>query len=132
MSVYRWNLEALHIMTTTKAELYDVLLKLRTTYENKLEQMETTRALDTPGTGYTNHQADDATMVYDQTADESAFRAVKTRLGQIKEAIAKHEAGSYGICENCGQEIDIARLEAIPYTPLCLNCAESRDYYAGM
>ncbi|MBN1562348.1 MAG: TraR/DksA C4-type zinc finger protein [Anaerolineae bacterium] len=119
-------------MTTTKAELYDVLLKLRDTYENKLEQMEAARILDTPGTGYTNHQADDATMVFDQTADESALRAVKTRLRQIKEAVAKHDAGTYGTCENCGREIDIARLEAIPYTPLCLNCAETRDYNAGM
>jgi RNA polymerase-binding transcription factor DksA len=119
-------------MTTTKAELYDVLLKLRETYESKLVKMESARVLDTPGTGYTNHQADDATMVFDQTADESALRAVKTRLRQIKEAIARYEAGDYGKCENCGQEIDIARLEAIPYTPLCLRCAESRDYHAGM
>jgi RNA polymerase-binding transcription factor DksA len=119
-------------MTTTKAELYDVLLNLRETYESKLVQMEAARALDTPGTGYTNHQADDATMVFDQTADESALKAVKTRLRQIKESIAKHEAGDYGTCENCGQEIDIARLEAIPYTHLCLRCAESRDYRAGM
>ncbi len=119
-------------MTTTKAELYDVLLTLRETYEDKLTQMETARALDTPGTGYTNHQADDATMVFDQTAAESALKAVKARLRQIKEAISKHEVGEYGICENCGREIDIARLEAIPYTSLCLRCAESREYRAGM
>ena len=119
-------------MTTTKAELYEVLLNLRDTYENKLEQMEAARVLDTPGTGYTNHQADDATMVFDQTADESALRAVKARLRQIKEAITRHEAGNYGKCENCGRESDIARLEAIPYTPLCLICAETRDYHAGM
>jgi RNA polymerase-binding transcription factor DksA len=119
-------------MTTTKAELHQVLIDLRTTYENKLTQMEAARVLDTPGTGYTNHQADDATMVFDQTADASALRAVETRLRQIKDALHKHDAGQYGICENCGREIDIARLEAIPYTALCLNCAETRDYHAGV
>lgn len=119
-------------MTTTKAELHNILLELRETYESKLEQMAIANALDTPGTGYTNHQADDATMVYDQTADASALRAVKIRLQQVKDALRKHEAGEYGKCENCGREIDIARLEAIPYTSLCLDCAETRDYRAGV
>jgi len=119
-------------MTTTKAELYDVLVALRGTYQEKLEHLESANALDITGTGYTNHQADDATMVYDQTVDVSTFRAVKDRLRQIEEAIAKYEAGTYGICEICGHEIDIARLEAIPYTPLCLHCAETIEYQAGM
>ncbi|MBN2305354.1 MAG: TraR/DksA C4-type zinc finger protein [Anaerolineae bacterium] len=121
-------------MTTTKQELYSVLLQLRETYQAKLEQMEETNAnaIDTNGTGYTNHQADDATLVYDQTVDASTFKSVKTRLRQIEDAVTRHEAGSYGECENCGREIDIARLEAIPYTSLCLRCAETRDYRAGM
>jgi len=119
-------------MTTTKAELHNVLLGLRETYQIKLEQMETANVLDISGTGYTNHQADDATMVYDQTVDASALKAVRTRLRQIEEALAKVEAGTYGICEDCGREIDIARLEAIPYTPLCMRCAERREYRAGM
>jgi RNA polymerase-binding transcription factor DksA len=119
-------------MTTTKAELHTVLLGLRDTYQVKLEQMETANVLDYSGTGYTNHQADDATMVYDQTVDASTLKAVKARLREIEEALARVEAGTYGTCENCGREIDIARLEAIPYTPLCMRCAELREYRAGM
>jgi RNA polymerase-binding transcription factor DksA len=119
-------------MTTTKAELYSVLLDLQTSYQNKVTQLESTRALDITGAGYTNHQADDATMVYDQTVDVSTFKAVNARLRQIDEAIARHHAGQYGICENCGREIDIARLEAIPYTPFCLHCAETVEYRSGM
>ncbi len=119
-------------MTTTKAELHHVLLDLRETYQIKLEQMQTADVLDISGTGYTNHQADDATMVYDQTIDASTLKAVKTRLRQVEEALAKFETGMYGICEECGREIDIARLEAIPYTELCMRCAETRDYRAGM
>jgi RNA polymerase-binding transcription factor DksA len=119
-------------MTTTKAELYDVLIRLREDLGSKVKQMEEAKVLDITGTGYTNHQADDATAVFDQTADASALKAVQTRLRQVEEAISKHKGGTYGICENCGREIDIARLEAMPYTPLCLRCAESRDYRAGM
>lgn len=119
-------------MTTTKAELFDVLIGLREDLRSNLKQMEEAKVLDITGTGYTNHQADDATAVFDQTADASAFRAVETRLRQVEEAITKHQGGTYGICENCGREIDIARLEAMPYTSLCLRCAESRDYRAGV
>jgi RNA polymerase-binding transcription factor DksA len=119
-------------MTTTKKELYDVLLKLRTSLQDKLEQLESGESLDTTGTGYTNHQADDATMVYDQTVSVSTLKATRNRLRQVKEALIRYEAGTYGICENCEREIDIARLEAIPYTSLCMHCAEIRDYQAGM
>ena len=119
-------------MTTTKIELYGVLLELRASFQQKVEQLESAEVLDISGTGYTNHQADDATMVYDQTVSASALRGTRDRLRQIEEALVRCEVGTYGICENCGGEIDIARLEAIPYTPLCLDCAEARDYHAGM
>lgn len=119
-------------MTTTKAELYHVLLDMRDSERAILEQLENAKQIDAPGTGYSNHQADDATMVYDQTVNASAFNSVKNRLREIEESIARHEAGTYGICENCEDEIDIARLEALPYTSLCMRCAELRDFRAGM
>ena len=119
-------------MVTSKEALYDVLVDLRETYQKKLEQFETALTLEASGTGYTNHQADDATMVYDQTVNHSNIVGVKDRLRQIEEAISRHAAGNYGTCDNCGNEIEIARLEAISYTSLCLRCAEQRDYHAGM
>ncbi len=119
-------------MVTTKDELYSLLQELRSTYQDKVAQMQDAATLDITGTGYSNHQADDATMVYDQTVSASTFRSVQTRLRQIEDAIGRYEAGTYGICDSCGREIDIARLEAIPYTELCLRCAETRDYNAGI
>jgi RNA polymerase-binding transcription factor DksA len=118
-------------MTTTKEELYEVLIDLRTAFAANLEQMATATVLDYPGTGYTNHQAEDATAMYDQTVDASTLLALRERLRQVEEALVKYDAGTYGICENCGREIDIARLEAIPYTALCLRCAEARDFTFG-
>lgn len=120
------------LMTTTKTELYDVLITLRHELAQAIEQLEDTDEIDTPGTGYTNHQADDATIVFDQTVNASTLSATKARLRQVEEALARCDAGTYGECVECGDEIDIARLEAIPYTALCLRCAETRDYRAGM
>lgn len=44
-------------------------------------------------------------------------------LNQIKHALARIDAGQYFTCSSCGCAIGAARLEAIPYTDLCIKCA---------
>jgi len=43
-------------------------------------------------------------------------------LKKIDGAIERIESGTFGICEKCGSEIDIRRLEARPVTTLCIDC----------
>lgn len=43
-------------------------------------------------------------------------------LKKIEEAIDRIETGTFGICDDCGLEIDIKRLEARPVTTMCINC----------
>ncbi|MEZ5362756.1 MAG: TraR/DksA family transcriptional regulator [Bryobacterales bacterium] len=45
----------------------------------------------------------------------------------IKKALARLDAGDYGICEDCEEEINPKRLEAIPWTTMCVNCREAHD-----
>lgn len=47
---------------------------------------------------------------------------LERKLKAINYALSQLEAGTYGICERCGQPIDPARLEAIPETTLCIKC----------
>ncbi len=44
-------------------------------------------------------------------------------MSQIKAALTRIEAGTYGICVACGNEISDARLDAVPYAARCINCA---------
>lgn len=44
-------------------------------------------------------------------------------IEQIEAALARIEHGTYGKCQNCGNEIDKDRLFAIPYTKFCIGCA---------
>ena len=44
-------------------------------------------------------------------------------LNATEEALARIEAGTYGVCEECGKPIAVKRLRAIPYTALCIDCA---------
>ena len=56
-------------------------------------------------------------------------------LSKIDEAIARIDDGSYGICEDCGEEIGLKRLEARPVTMLCIDCKtiqETREKSKGL
>jgi DnaK suppressor protein len=48
-------------------------------------------------------------------------------LTQIDEAMHKLEAGTYGVCANCGTEIAEARLKALPFATLCRSCQEAQE-----
>jgi RNA polymerase-binding protein DksA len=52
--------------------------------------------------------------------DETEQREVE----QIRDALARMDEGTYGQCETCGGAISSARLEALPYTSLCIDCAQ--------
>src|SRR5512140_269099 len=48
-------------------------------------------------------------------------------LKKIDEAIARIDEGSYGVCESCGGQIGLKRLEARPVTTLCIECKTEQE-----
>lgn len=48
-------------------------------------------------------------------------------IRKIQSAIQRLEDGTYGICEECGEEISVARLKARPVTKLCINCKSRQE-----
>jgi DnaK suppressor protein len=48
-------------------------------------------------------------------------------LAKIKQALARLDAGSYGVCESCGAEIASARLRALPFAVRCRDCEVRRE-----
>lgn len=98
----------------------------------KRRELQTTlRALEqegsAPGEGEVRDYTDDATA--DQGASDSLEAA--TRLSQtleeVQDALRRIEDGTYGKCTVCGREIEPARLEAVPWTPYCLEHQEKLD-----
>jgi DnaK suppressor protein len=47
-------------------------------------------------------------------------------LQAIEEALQRIDKGTYGICRDCGNQIAPARLQAIPWTRVCINCKEKQ------
>ena len=54
---------------------------------------------------------------------EDLGRAGQAEIAQLRAALERIEAGEYGICMRCGNEISEERLSVLPATPFCRNCA---------
>ena len=52
-------------------------------------------------------------------------------LAQIKVALDRMAAGTYGVCDDCRRSIPIARLRAVPYVTLCIKCQRDRETGKG-
>jgi len=47
---------------------------------------------------------------------------LESQLKEVRDALLRMENGTYGICENCKQEVDIERLRAYPAARGCIKC----------
>jgi RNA polymerase-binding transcription factor DksA len=52
---------------------------------------------------------------------------MEQKAEQLKEALERLDEGDYGICESCGLPIDPERLEVLPRTTLCIQCAREAE-----
>lgn len=48
----------------------------------------------------------------------------REEMEQIRSALARIDSGGYGTCTSCGEDIPDGRLEALPYTAVCIGCAD--------
>jgi RNA polymerase-binding protein DksA len=76
---------------------------------------------------YDNHLADTATETYDRELDYTLEENSEHVLADINAALERIEAGTYGICTNCGKQIAEERLEARPWATLCIECQRERE-----
>jgi len=75
-------------------------------------------------TGYSQHQADQGTDDFDRTISLEVTTREYNILRQIERALEKIEEDTYGICDISGEEIPLARLEAIPYATMTVKAQE--------
>lgn len=62
------------------------------------------------------------TRSYDQLGEDA-----KGKIELINSAMGRILMGEYGICESCGDDIGWKRLEAVPWTKLCIDCAREEE-----
>ncbi len=71
--------------------------------------------------------ADTATETVDRVIDYTLEEHDERLLAAIDEALERIDAGTYGICDNCGAQIAPDRLEAMPWTTLCIDCKRKEE-----
>lgn len=72
-------------------------------------------------------------------ASDAAHHAVSSQiaelesreLAKIERALQQLRRGKYGICESCEKKIPLARLNALPYTTLCVTCQRDEEDYGS-
>jgi DnaK suppressor protein len=74
------------------------------------------------------HMAELGSDNFEQEFTLSLLANEEGRLELIESALQRIEAGEFGQCEECGGAIPKTRLNAIPYTPMCVKCAATRDH----
>jgi DnaK suppressor protein len=73
------------------------------------------------------HLADHASEMLDREVDESLEDNAEEIGREIDAALERIDAGTYGVCVNCGQQIPEERLDAVPYDVLCLSCKREEE-----
>ena len=71
---------------------------------------------------YGDSMEDNATEVQDYTKNLSLERDLQKELSDIEKTLTKMEEGTYGVCNYCGQEIELERLKARPESSSCVSC----------
>lgn len=122
------------VLKTEDVEVFrKILVSLRARLRGDLDQM-TDEALH-QGSGEASgnlsnmpiHMADIGTENFNQDFTLGLIENEQETLNQIDDALGRIEAGTFGVCEECGQPITKSRLQAVPYTPYCIDCARKME-----
>lgn len=78
----------------------------------------------------THSPGDETDLANSQLAQDTEFEigSLEYRaVAEIDNALRRLESGKYGICEDCGRRIPAARLKALPFAYLCIQCKERQE-----
>lgn len=111
---------------------------LRTALQAELERLEDEiREMEESGrdslseasgeNAYRDHMADQGSATFEREMDLTFEESARRRLQDVRAALARIEAGTYGTCERCGADVPFERLEAVPTAKLCIGCKTEEE-----
>ncbi|MGA2208038.1 MAG: TraR/DksA C4-type zinc finger protein [Acidimicrobiales bacterium] len=105
-----------HALDSERATYLEQAKSLRAEAESLVEEME-------PGDiQFDDESGEGGTVTVDRERDLALSAQALVAVDEIDHAIHKMAMHTYGICENCGRLVPKARLEALPYARLCIDC----------
>lgn len=108
-----------------RAELMAEMMRLR----NEIETSEQSLVglMRDSGDGAGDDQADTGAKNITREHELALAANAREMLTQTERALEKLDAGTYGLCENCGNPIGKARMQAFPRATLCVECKQKQE-----
>lgn len=77
---------------------------------------------------YGNHPGDEGSETFEKEKSLAIQSNLQVILDEVDHALRKFEAGTYGLCDECGKEIPFERLEIRPQATLCVQCKSKVEH----
>jgi DnaK suppressor protein len=110
--------EPRELLAADRTRTEDRLVRLREDFSGVVDA---TRDANTDD----EHDPEGHTIAYERSQTDALVRQAVQHLAEIDAAMKRLEAGSYGLCEICGEPIAPGRLEARPTARTCIACAQT-------
>lgn len=112
-------------VSEARAELTAEALRLRTEITTSEESL--VGLMRDSGDGAGDDQADTGTKNITRESEMALAANAREMLLQTERALGRLDAGTYGLCENCGNPIGKARMQAFPRATLCVECKQKQE-----
>jgi RNA polymerase-binding protein DksA len=112
-------------LAQVRAQLVAQLAEMQSEYDQSLLDLDELQSSSTDGAG--DDQADAGSKTFEREQELSIAANRLDLLTQIKRAVERIDAGTYGYCESCGQPIPKARLKAFPMATLDVACKQREE-----
>src|SRR5262249_60779794 len=115
----------------------DALLRLHKTLTARRAELRKRLGMDLEELAHTKPSSasgDAADAAFDASGEELASTLAELEskeLAQIERALRRLKSGSYGKCEACSTRIPVARLNALPFSTLCVKCQREMEADGG-
>lgn len=117
--------------TRTLQELKRRLDEERARLEAQIDELNAVgRELQSEATGenaYRDHMADQGSATFERELDMTLEENHREMLEDVIAALARVESGTYGCCAQCGADIPVERMEAVPTASLCITCKSADE-----
>ncbi|MBL1084751.1 TraR/DksA C4-type zinc finger protein [Streptomyces actinomycinicus] len=116
----------------TPEEVEEARAELQSEMERLREEISSSEAslvglMRDSGDGAGDDQADTGTKNITREHELALAANARETLTQTERALERLDAGTYGLCENCGNPIGKARMQAFPRATLCVECKQKQE-----
>jgi DnaK suppressor protein len=116
----------------------EALLRLHKTLVARRHELRKRLGIELEDLAHTKHSSasgDAADAAFDASGEEIASTLAELEakeLAQVERALRRLKAGTYGKCEACGCTIPVARLNALPFSTVCIKCQREIESEGGL